>query len=294
MAKMSNTEFSLKVDDKDVVYEIRKPSLKDRQEADKLYRRLFNSMLNEPDSILRADIPELARKRNLWNDEKQAELAGLEKEIVTIEAICATSIDPETKQKVTLKHAAELAKHCREELRPKLYQLKRNLADLDEFTVESQAEQQRFLFIMAASIFNKETGKKVFPTYEDLLNRQDETLTLVLLAKYNGVYYNSDDNYITKLPENKFLKDWGFVDDKLRYIKDGKLVDFKGRAIDENGYLINELGEKIDEFGNLIDDSGNYKVDGKVSFLDDEGNEVEMPAVESEPVVNEEPVPVSE
>ena len=73
--------------------------------------------------------------------------------------------------------------------------------------------------------------------------------------------YGLDDNYEKNLPENKFLKQYKFVDDNLRFInKDGKLVDQDGRLIDENGRYINQNGEYVDKEGNLVDDKGDYVV----------------------------------
>jgi len=292
---MKTTEFTLKIDDKDVVFEIKKPSLKDRQEADKIYRKTVNQILSEDgNALMRDDLPAFAKKRGKWSDEKEAELSTLEKEISRIEAICSTGFDPINKKKVKLKFAEELAKECREKLRPEMYKLRALIYDLDDLTVEKQGENQRFMALMAASVFYKESGKKVYSNYEDLMNRQDEMLTLILTSRYTGVYYNVDNEYTAKLPENKFLKDWGFIDDKLRYLKDGKAVDSLGRLIDEDGYLINEDGKRVDELGVLIDDSGNYLVDGVASFLDDDGEEIKPPVKEIPVVETKEEVKTDE
>jgi hypothetical protein len=86
--------------------------------------------------------------------------------------------------------------------------------------------------------------------------------------------YCLDNDYEEKLPENKFLKQYKFVDDKLRFInKEGKLVDEEGRLLDENGRFINDKGEYVDKDGNLVTLDGEYVVEFK-PFLDDSGKPI--------------------
>jgi hypothetical protein len=90
-----------------------------------------------------------------------------------------------------------------------------------------------------------------------------------------------ENDYEEKLPENKFLKQYKFVDDKLRLVnKEGKLVDEKGRLIDNNGRFINETGQFVDKNGNLVDDKGDYVVEFS-PFLDDNGKPVVIEIAES-------------
>jgi hypothetical protein len=282
---MKATTFSLTVDDKQVEFEIKQPSIKDTQEADKFYRKMVNHLVNpvKPEDgrcLLRLELQDFAKTRGLWNDDKTAELESLEREIARIESICATGIDPDNKERVKLSHAKELAKNCREELRPKLSRLRKVLYDLDELTAEGQAEAEKYKYLLAASVFYKEGGKKVFASYEDLLNRQNDMLTILIISEYTRVYYNWEGDFASKLPENKFLKNWGFIDESMRYIDaEGNYIDSKGRKVDKEGYLINDENKRIDEFGNLIDDEGNLIVD-KVVFLDEDGSELEQKAAE--------------
>ena len=51
--------------------------------------------------------------------------------------------------------------------------------------------------------------------------------------------YDLDPNYDNNLPENKFLKDYSFVNEDLRLVNDdGHLVDSQGRLINEEGRFI--------------------------------------------------------
>ena len=79
------------------------------------------------------------------------------------------------------------------------------------------------------------------------------------------------------MPENQFLKKFGFVDDKLRLVdKQGKLVDEEGKHIDDWGNFV----EWIDDDNYIfVDDQGREVKDGKfntefVPFIDDETGEL--------------------
>jgi hypothetical protein len=86
--------------------------------------------------------------------------------------------------------------------------------------------------------------------------------------------YGLDNNYEANLPENKFLKKYKFVDDKLRYInKNNQLTDRDGRLVDEQGRFIDKAGNFVDKYGNRVDSEGEYIAEFK-PFLDDDGNPV--------------------
>jgi hypothetical protein len=113
-----------------------------------------------------------------------------------------------------------------------------------------------------------------FKSYEDYNNRSADPVALIAAQNLAGMLYGLENDYEEKLPENKFLKQYKFVDSKLRLVdKDGKLVDERGRLIDENGRFINEKGQFVDKNGNLVDDKGDYLVEF-TPFLDDDGKPV--------------------
>jgi hypothetical protein len=82
--------------------------------------------------------------------------------------------------------------------------------------------------------------------------------------------YGLDQDWEAKLPENKFLKEYEFVDDKLRLVnKEGHYITTDGKRVDENFRYIDEEGNFVDEDGNRIDEDGLPVVESK-PFLDDE------------------------
>jgi len=109
---------------------------------------------------------------------------------------------------------------------------------------------------------------------EEYLNRAGEEVSLLGAQNLANMLYGLDNNYESNLPENKFLKKYRFIDDKLRLVdKKGRLIDSDGRLVDENGRFIDENGNFVDKYGNKVDAEGDYIVDTQ-PFLDDEGKPV--------------------
>jgi hypothetical protein len=111
-----------------------------------------------------------------------------------------------------------------------------------------------------------------------------------------NMLYGLDNDYESNLPENKFLKKYKFVDEKLRLVdKKGRLIDNEGRLIDESGRYVDENGSFVDKFGNKVDADGDYIVEQQ-PFLDDDGKpiiieemkiDVPEPAQPTQPVETE-------
>jgi hypothetical protein len=113
-----------------------------------------------------------------------------------------------------------------------------------------------------------------FKNFEDYNNKSADPIALLAAQNLANMLYGLENDYEEKLPENKFLKQYKFVDSKLRLInKEGKLVDEKGRLINENGRYINEAGQFVDKDGNIVNEDGDYVVEFS-PFLDDEGKPV--------------------
>ena len=120
----------------------------------------------------------------------------------------------------------------------------------------------------------KDTNEPYFKGLEDYLNRVDDPVAFKGAQKLANMIYGLDNDYEEKLPENKFLKQYKFVDDQLRLInKEGRLIDENGRLIDENGRFINTDNQFIDKDGNLVDKEGDYIIEF-TPFLDDEGKPI--------------------
>lgn len=262
---MKTRTFTATINDKEVTFLVKSPSLNDQREATKVYNTAFSDAIKAK-AIVRAKLDDLLVEQGLWDDKKQFEFTSLQSKILESERKLA-------KGGISLQEAKKVAltmRKDREELRD-LIAVKTNL---DTHTAEGQADNARFNYLVSCCTVYNDTKKPYFSSYDDYLNRSTDPIAITAAQNLAGMLYGLDNNYEEKLPENKFLKEYKFVDDKLRLVnKEGKLVDEEGRLVDENGRFINEKGEFIDKDGNLVTDKGDYVVDFK-PFLDDEGKPV--------------------
>lgn len=257
--------FKAYIDGKEKEMLIKSPSLNDQKEATKVYNQTFSEALKAK-AVVRAKLDDLLVEQGLWDNIKQAKFTELQSKILDGERKLA-------KGGISLLEAKETAlnmKKTREELRD-LISVKTNL---DTHTAEGQADNARFNYLVYACTVYNDSKEQYFKSYEDYNNRSTDPVAILAAQNLANMLYGLEDNYEEKLPENKFLKQYKFVDSKLRLInKEGKLVDEKGRLIDDNGRFINEKGEFVDKDGNLVDQDGDYIVEFS-PFLDDEGKPI--------------------
>lgn len=263
---MKNKTFTVSVDDKEVKLMAVSPSLQDTKEANKIYSQAFSDALKTK-SIVRARLDDILKEQGLWDDSKQAQYEELQFKLLESEKQLA-------KGGISLNAARQIALDMRK-FREELRELISDRTNLDNHTAEGQADNSKFNYLVyACTVYADNPSKKFFSSYENYMQRSSELVALKAAQAVANFIYGLDEDYDSKLPENKFLKDYKFVDDGLRLInKDGKLVDLEGKLIDENGRYINEEGQYVDKNGNLVDDNGNYIVEFS-PFLDDDGNPV--------------------
>ena len=117
---------------------------------------------------------------------------------------------------------------------------------------------------------------------EDYLDRSNEEVGSQGAQTLANMLYGLDNDYESNLAENKFLKKYKFIDEKLRLVdKRGRLIDSENRLLDENNRFINEEGTFVDKFGNIVDAAGDYVTDSQ-PFLDESGNPIILDEVTNE------------
>lgn len=264
--------FKTLVDGKEVDLVVKLPGRDDLREADKVHNQTFKDAL-ESGAILRIKLDNVLRSQGIWDDEREAKVKALQKELSDYEKILFV------KGGIKLKDARDIAIAMTE----KRNELKEVLSErnaLEAMTAEAQADNARFNFIVSRCVVYNDTKKPFFKDYADYLNNAGgdvaQKAAQILVSLMFGL-----GNYEEELPENKFLKKYKFVDDKFRLVnKDGKLVDKEGRLIDENGRYIDVDGNFVDKDGVRVDAQGNY-VGEPAPFLDDDGNPILEEAVKT-------------
>ena len=264
-------------------FAVRLPSYKVMEEANKLKSKVFRESLDAGD-MLRDQLEDILRQKGLWNDQRQIEYDTLRKEILDREYQLQ-------KGGIKLIDAKELALQMKEK-RQRMIDMLSGRSDLDSQTCEGKSENARFNFLFAHSlVYNDYELTPFYPNgLEDYVVDMDNPIAVKGATEF---YYllSGTENLDDRLPENKFLKKFKFVDAKYRLVEKGsaRLVDRDGRYVDEYGNYIeyNEDGTYyyVDLNGRRLDEkTGNFVVDEPAPFLDEYGN----PISEDEEVVAEE------
>jgi hypothetical protein len=275
---MNKRTFDVEIDGKKVGLAVVRPTHKVSQQAELAYNRAFRQAVEEG-LLVRAKLDSVLRQQNLWDDAKQKEYAESQAELFRCEKALAAGGIPLAKAK----SLALAMRDCRGKIRGLLA----DRHDLDRKTAEAFADQARFNFLVAACTVYSDTGKPYYKDVDDYLHRPDDPAALPAAEHTGRLYYGLDDDHERKLPENRFLKQYGFVDEKMRLIdKQGKFVDRDGNRVDEFGRLVNERGELVDRDGTPLTEDGDYKVEFS-PFLDDDGKPVGDHEVGTSDVVSE-------
>jgi len=244
-----------------------RPNTKQNEDATMEYNRVFSRSLQNG-ALLRERLDQFMRQQNLWDDERERQYEEL-----------LTQINDREKKLseggIRLSEARQIALEMRG-IRATLTALISQRNSLDVNTAQGQAENARFNCLLAACLVYNDTGEPVYEDVEDYSQKTSEgDLVGVAGAEhFANMYFGLEKDYEKNLPENKFLKDYKFVNDDLQLInKEGKTVDLAGKLVDEDGRYIDEDGNYIDFEGNALTEDGKYKTEPQ-PFLDDDGNPI--------------------
>ena len=258
-----------------------KPTVQQLKEANKIRSQVWNRAFEEG-NLLRRQLDDELKNRNLWNSKLQAEYDTLQHEVLqntlTLE-----------KGGIKLSEARAIAIETAKK-RQEMVDMLVARSELDNHTCEGQADNERFNYLFANCLVYNDTGEKVYPNgIDDYLKDADNEYAVKGATEFYYLMSNTE-SLDDKLPENQFLKKYKFIDENQRFTdrKTGRLVDEDGRYIDELGFFV-----EYDEDGNsyrvtidgerLSDLIDTQEDDGSLPFLDDDGNPVSEEEVKPKP-----------
>ena len=247
---MSDKKFEeeITLEDGDVakIY-VKAPDNESIKAADRHRAKAWNEAFKEG-VLTRKEVKSLMRERDIWNDKKETKEKELTEEIIDLERKLYRGVG---KKKPKVSEGRKLAIEMKEK-RLELRDLIAERISMDENTAEALAENARFDYLVSCSSFYSENDEPVFENYEDFNERSSSDLASSCASLLAKMMYNLDSDFEKQLPENRFLKQFGLIND------DGNLVDPKNNdiLIDSEGRVINELGQYVDNEGNRIDVDG--------------------------------------
>lgn len=260
------------VDGKDLQLAVLRPTNKINQEANMAYNLRMASLIrsgSKNDSqrlLLRAELEEYLVKMGIWNMEDSLEVEKLAIEIRAHELMLKKggiklSEGRAIAIKMAEKRQAIMEKHAKRQA-------------FDSATVESQAENFRFEFLLMKCLVSVDNGAPYMRNHDSYVERQDEVAVIDGAKALANIVYGLDESIHDNMFEMQWLKEAGMIDDDGRYIKsDGTMTDKLGRLVNKDGRYINEDGQMVDTFGRPVDELGNLLVDISQPFIDDESGE---------------------
>lgn len=248
----------------EVKYFVTRPKSDDFKKAQIVANQAFKDAVTSG-AMLRSRLEDFMIEQGLWNEEKQKLLEEIDKKLVeNLKKLKAGGMKLSEARQVALEIRAGRMQRL-------LLETKRT--ELDEFTVESQAENARFDYLVSVCLKDEE-GKPVFESLDDYKEKSTESYAAKAAAALASMLHGLDQNWEANLPENKFLKKYNFVNEELRLVdKSGNYVTSDNRLVDEDYNYVNEQGEKVDINGNKLDDDGLPIIESQ-PFLDDDGNPI--------------------
>jgi hypothetical protein len=247
---------------------VKKPNSSLMSQAQRIGAKAWTDCVR--DGIMtKKELEKFMKEQGIWNDSKDV----TQKEIVD-------SISSLEKQlylggkggKLRASEGKDIAIQMRVK-RNELRELISERMSLEQNTAESISDNSRFDFLVASCTYD-ESGNKVYKDLDDYKDRSDSEIAYAAATALASLLYSVDKDFEAKLPENKFLKMFSFVDDNLSLVNDkGQTVDLEGRLIDKNGYYLGENNQRVDKDGNPLDENGNYI--STVTYTDDKGKKID-------------------
>lgn len=227
--------------------------------------------------MTKKELEKFMKQQGIWDEGKDEEQKRIIQEISDLEKRLYVSGSAGKKLK------ASEGKKIAIDMRIKRNELRDLIAEkmsLEQNTAESISDNVRFDYLVANCTYY-ENGQKVYNDMDDYKERSDDEVAFMAASTLAGMMYSVDKDFEAKLPENKFLKMFNFVNEDLSLVNDrGETVDTDGRRIDKQGYWLNAEGKRVDKDGNVLDENGNYIPD--LTYVDDNDKEIKLNSDDSE------------
>lgn len=257
------------------------PTIKQRGEAQIEFNKAFNKALSSG-GLLRQSINKHMEDQGLWDKKREKQYKDL-----------ITAINEGEKKikkgGIKLSQGKEAALEMQEK-RGELQTLLMERNSLDVHSVEGQAQQSEFEHLLYSCLVYTEGREPYYSSKEEFEGEKNGGIAQEASIHLMSLLHGSTEDFMQGLPENQFLKKWGFSDDKMRLVdSEGRLVSQEGKLVNEEGRLIDEEGGFVDIDGNPLDEDGNYAFETQ-PFLDEEGEPIEEEKEEESKLIEPEAV----
>ena len=204
--------------------------------------------------MTKKELETILEQRGIWTKEKSKQQQSILEDISKLEK--SLYLGPRG-SKIKTSQGKKIALDMRRK-RIELRDLLAERVTLEQNTAESLSDNAKFDYIVAHCTFD-ENELPMYEGLDDYSNRSDDPVAFAAAQALATMLYSLDSGFEEKLPENKFLKKFEYVNKDLHLINaKGQTVDTEGRVVNEEGHFINDEGERVDKDGNLLDEDGAY------------------------------------
>jgi hypothetical protein len=251
---MNRKDVEVKIDDKVIKIYVIQPPTNVISKADRYKAKVWTECI-EDGIKTREQLGEFMIEKGIWSQESVREETDIIEKISELEK--ELYLGSKDKKKRLLNEGKEIAITMRF-LRQRLRDIYTKRSNLEQNTAEALADNARFDYIVANCTFY-ENGQRVYNSIEDYNSKASDQIAYSAASKLAEMMYGYDPKTEEALPENKFLKRFGLVNDDGSLVNEDKeLVDLEGRRINEFGHYVDEKGNRVDITGNPLDEDGNY------------------------------------
>ncbi len=247
---------------KEVKMMVKRPESVEYNIAQETYLHQFKESLDQG-AMLRNKLEDYLKEQKIWTEAKETQLKKMTQDLTALELKLKAG-------NIKLSEGKELYFEITK-ARAAITKLNSERNAMDINTAEGQADNARFNSLVSQCVYKEDGKTRMFESLDDYLSKSITPYGVEAAGKLANMMYGLEDDYDAKLPENKFMVEYNFMDKDLNFLnKDGHMVDSEDRKINDKGHFLNDDGERVDLFGNLLDADGEYIVDVK-PFLDDDG-----------------------
>lgn len=293
MDKKQRIVESVDSNDNPVKVIVRSPTVDDYKDSQLEYNKAFRDALDSG-ALLRQRLTDYMREQGIWNDEKQKKSDQYVERIRNMEERLRLG-------GIRLSEAKDIALDLRQ-VRAEFQLFLAEKNSLDSASAEGQADNARFNKLVRLCVLDEKTKLPFFKrdskkAEEEAYNASASEPWLVeASSELANMLYGLDPNYNENLEENKFLKEFNFVNEDYQFIdKDGHPTDSEGRLVNDDGryvayrseeakkardesemYFVNKGGEELVAITNSDGEEEwvPLKLKERKPFLDDEDNPI--------------------
>jgi hypothetical protein len=246
-------KFEVKVGEELRTVYVHHPTPRVEADANMYASKVFSKLAKNPKDglLIRAKLDDFLRDQGLYTEDDITNISNLSEKIENLESkLVAGGIKKSEGKKIAID-----LRRCR----ILLLTLLAKRMEYDANTIEHHSERARTNYIISKCLCYEE-GVPVFKDPDDY--QYDETgikeLLVEPIRRIGSLCSSYDPEYESKLIENKFLKKYGFCNDKFDLVNEnGELVDENGRRVDAEGNLLEEKDKpepKPTDVGEFLED----------------------------------------